>query len=216
MVEASATQRVSGFVVAGGQSTRMRRDKALLPLQGVPLIAHALDRLRGLGLSARICGSRPDLAQFAEVIPDHFSQCGPLAGIEAALAVSDTEFNLCLAVDLPLLPPGFLRWMLERADATHAVATIPVAGDRPQPLCAIYSRRLLKGIRQSLSAGEYKVMVGIRAAAGALGEPLDLFNVEAIAATGARDWPSSPPVSEWFRNVNTAADYERLAGHWSK
>jgi molybdopterin-guanine dinucleotide biosynthesis protein A len=187
----------------------MGRDKALLPLEGIPLIARALDLLRSLGISPRICGSRPDLSCFAEAIPDNFPRCGPLAGIEAALAVSTTEVNLFLPVDLPLLPAAFLRWLLARAEASQAAATIPVVADRPQPLCAIYSRRLLSGIRQSLAAGDSKVMNGIRRAAGGLNEAVDLFDVETVAA--AADWPCSPPVSEWFRNVNTPAEYQRLS-----
>lgn len=202
---------MNGFVVAGGQSTRMGRDKALLPLNGVPFIARALDLLRGVGLSARICGSRPDLARFAEVIPDNFPDCGPLAGIEAALALSDAELNLFLSVDLPGLPAPFLRWLVARAEATQAVATIPVVGDRAQPLCAVYSRRLLEGIRHSLSAADCKVMHGIRNAAEMLGEAIDPFDVETVAASLIPgEWPASPPVAEWFHNVNTPADCERL------
>lgn len=203
---------MNGFVLAGGQSTRMERDKALLPLDGRPLIAHALDLLGSLGIRARICGSRPDLARFAEIIPDNVLQGGPLAGIEAALAASDTDLNLFLPVDLPLLPAAFIGWMMARAEASQAAATIPVIGDRPQPLCAIYSRRLRDGICRSLAAADYKVMIGLRTAAGSLGEALDLFDVETIAATlGAGEWPSSPPVADWFRNLNTPADYERLS-----
>ncbi len=201
---------MNAFVVAGGQSTRMGTDKALLFLDGKPLIARALDLLRSLGLSPRICGSRPDLARFAEVIPDNFPQCGPLAGIEAALAVSDTELNLFLPVDLPGLAAAFLQWLLARAEASQAVATIPVVADRLQPLSAVYSRRLLDGIRASLAAGDCKVMKGILAAAESLGEAVDLFNVETVASA-LSEWPCSPPVTEWFRNVNTRADYERLA-----
>ena len=202
---------MNAFVVAGGQSTRMGRDKALLLLDGTPLIARALDQVRSLGLPTRICGSRPDLARFANVIPDNFPRCGPLAGIEAALAVSDTKLNLFLPVDLPLLPAAFIRWLLTRAKRTDAVATLPVIADRPQPLCAIYSRRLLEGIRHCLAAGDYKVMNGIRSAAGSLSEPIDLFDVETVAATLRTDeWACSMPVTDWFCNVNTPAEYERL------
>lgn len=200
---------MNGFVIAGGQSTRMGRDKALLPVEGVPLVGRALDLLRILGLSARICGSRPDLTRLTEVIPDNYPQRGPLAGIEAALAVSDTDLNLFLPVDLPLVPAAFVRWMMARAEVSHAVATIPIVGDRPQPLCAVYSRRLLEGIRRSLAEGDCKVMNGIRAAADLVGEAIDLFDVETVAATAG--WPASPPSTEWFRNVNTPADYENLA-----
>jgi molybdenum cofactor guanylyltransferase len=203
---------MNAFVVAGGQSIRMGSDKALLLLDGTPLIARALDLLRSLGLSPRICGLRPDLARFAEVVPDNFSQCGPLAGIEAALAVSDTDLNLFVPLDLPLLPAAFLRWLLARAEASQAVAAIPLVSDRAQPLCAVYSRRLLEGIRRSLAVGDFKVMKGICTAAESLHETVDLFAVEAVAATvGADDWPSSPPVHDWFRNLNTPADYQRLS-----
>jgi molybdopterin-guanine dinucleotide biosynthesis protein A len=201
---------VNGFVLAGGQSTRMGRDKALLMLNGRTLIEHMLDKLRVVGLRPRICGSRPELARFAEVVPDNFVQSGPLAGIEAALAVSDSDLNLFVPVDLPGIPPEFLVWLMARAETSHAVATIPRYGDRFHPLCAVYSRRLLVGLQQSLGAGHRKVMDGIRASATALGEPVDAFDVECVAAAAPAEWPLRPPLAEWFRNMNTPAEYEAL------
>jgi molybdopterin-guanine dinucleotide biosynthesis protein A len=110
---------VNAFVLAGGQSARMGRDKTLLEINGRPLVEHALDLLRNLDLNPRICGSRPDLARFAPVVPDNFPRSGPLAGIEAALAVSDTELNLFVPVDLPGLRREFLHWMLTRAERSR-------------------------------------------------------------------------------------------------
>jgi molybdopterin-guanine dinucleotide biosynthesis protein A len=201
---------VNAFVLAGGQSTRMGRDKALLVVEGRALIEHMLDKLRGLGLTAQICGSRSDLARFAEVVPDNFSQVGPLAGIEAALAVSDSELNLFVPVDLPGLAPEFLHWLMVRTETSHAVATIPRYRDRLQPLCAVYSRRLLEGLRESLVAGRRKVVDGIRASALDLGESIDAFDAECIAATAPAEWPLQPPLAAWFRNVNTPAEYDAL------
>lgn len=198
---------MNAFVLAGGQSTRMGRDKALLMLDGGTLIEHMLNKLRTVGLTPRICGSRPDLARFAEVVPDNFVQSGPLAGIEAALAVSDSDLNLFVPVDLPGIPPEFLVWLMARAETSHAVATIPRFSDRLQPLCAVYSRRLPEGLQQSLGAGHRKVMDGIRASATALGESIDAFDMECVAATAPAEWPLRPPLAEWFRNINTPADY---------
>jgi molybdopterin-guanine dinucleotide biosynthesis protein A len=107
-----------GFVLAGGRSTRMGQDKALLQLAGRPLLDLALDKLRALPLAAapRIAAARSDLSSHAGVIADLHPGCGPLSGIEAALAASTQPLNVFLPVDTPLLPAHFLLWMLERAE----------------------------------------------------------------------------------------------------
>ena len=200
---------MNAWVLAGGQSTRMGRDKALLELNGRFLVEEALDRLRGLGFAPRLCGSRADLARFAEAVPDNFPGCGPLGGIEAALAASDSELNLFVPVDLPGIPQSFLRWLAARAETSQAVATLPRLVDRPQPLCAVYSRRLLAGLRASLAAGRYKVMTALTESAAALGEAIDAFDVESVAAVAGEAWPATP-FRSWFRNLNTPADYAAL------
>jgi molybdopterin-guanine dinucleotide biosynthesis protein A len=203
----------------------MGRDKALLNLEGRPLIEHMVEKLRGLGMTARICGSRRDLAGFGEIVTDNFEQAGPLAGIEAALIISGAEMNLFVPVDLPGLSAEFLRWLMARAETSGAVATIPRYGDREQPLCAVYSRRLVEGMGDALHAGRRKVMDGVRGAAAGLGESIDTFDVECVAAAGCVEEDLRLPASansgpmrgtrdlrpgEWFRNVNTPEDYEAV------
>ena len=75
------------FILAGGHSSRMGRDKALIPLAGSPLIHHALGILRAAGLDPRIAGARSDLSSFAPTLPDDptRSGLGPLSGICSAL-----------------------------------------------------------------------------------------------------------------------------------
>jgi molybdenum cofactor guanylyltransferase len=203
-------------VLAGGASSRMGRDKALLEIGGHPLIARALDKLRALGpklspklvTAPRIAGSRPDLSSFAPVIPDNFPGCGPLAGIEAALSASASDLHLFLPVDLPLLPVEFLAWMAQRAEASGAAATLPMLAGRPQPLCAVYRRSLLPGLRAALAARRYKVMPAIEQAAA---DSIDAFEIKALAPSLIPSvWPARPPVEDWFRNLNTPEDYELL------
>lgn len=197
---------MNAFVLAGGQSTRMGRDKALLELDGRPLIEHALAKLRALGCSTQIIGSRPDLARFAPVIADNFFQMGPLGGIEAALAVTDAEQNLFLAVDLPWLPADFLRWIINRAGHTDALATIPRLQGLPQPLSAIYGRAMLPYLKSALAEGDAKVMRAVERAATATGLRVDTFDVESVAA--AQSWSQPIPVHFWFHNLNTPRDIE--------
>lgn len=195
---------MNAFILAGGQSTRMGRDKALLEFCGRPLIEHVLDKLRALGFSPRIAGSRPDLAPYAPIIPDNSPGSGPLAGIDAVLSVSDADLNLFLPIDLPLLPLAFLRWMTARARETSALATIPYLEGRPQPLCAIYHRDLLPWTQSALAAGDRKVMRVVENAAIASRSKLDRFDVEVIVA--CLDFSAALPVHRWFHNLNTPAE----------
>lgn len=198
---------MNAFVLAGGQSTRMGRDKALLELGGSPLIEHALEKLRALGFSPRVAGSRPDLAWFAPVVADNYFQQGPLSGIEAALVASDAEQNLFLPVDLPRLPVEFLRWMMDRAGQTCALATVPRLQGLPQPLCAVYSRAMLPHIRAALAEEDTKVTRAVERASVATGLRVDGFDVESVAA--AQGWPQ--PLYLWFHNLNTPADFNHVA-----
>jgi molybdenum cofactor guanylyltransferase len=203
---------MNAFVLAGGLSSRMGRDKALLDWCGRPLIEIALDKLRQIGFSPAILGSRPDLERFAPVIPDNVVQQGPLGAVEAALAAMDAEFNLFLSVDMPLLPVEFLRWLVVRAERTQAVATMPRIEGRPQPLCAVYHRRLLDGVRASLDRGDLKLVRAMENAARELGELVDAFDVEAVDSVlrGSDGWPMEVPVRLWFQNLNTPQDFDRM------
>ncbi|MBB6144917.1 molybdopterin-guanine dinucleotide biosynthesis protein A [Silvibacterium bohemicum] len=209
---------MNAFVLAGGLSSRMGRDKALLEWRGRPLIEHALDKLRSLGFTPRILGVRPDLARFAPVIPDNIPARGPLGGIEAALSLTDADLNLFLPVDLPRLPVEFLRWMAARSAIADAAATIPWHSGHPQPLCAVYHRRLLAHISAALSQGDGKVMRVIAQAAQAEHMSIDNFQIEHVAAAQrsgslpSEDWPHSPPAHTWFENLNTPADLARANG----
>lgn len=187
----------------------MGRDKALLDVGGSPLIEHALEKLRALGFSPHIAGSRLDLARFAPVVVDNHSQQGPLGGIEAALAASDAEQNLFLPVDLPWLPIAFLRWMIDRVGVTNALATVPRLQGMPQPLCAVYSRAMLPGVRAALAEGDAKVIRAVERAARATALRIDSFDVESVAPV--QGWLQPRPLHRWFDNLNTLDDLNQAA-----
>jgi molybdopterin-guanine dinucleotide biosynthesis protein A len=200
-----------GFVLAGGRSTRMGQDKTLLCLAGRSLLDLALDKLRALPLAGvpRIVAARSDLSAHGEVIGDLQPGCGPLSGIEAALAASAQPLNVFLPVDIPLLPPHFLLWMLQRAAITGAVVTVPRINGRPQPLSAVYHRDLLGHMSASLRAGEHKVMPVVTAAARehSPAHSIDIFDVELVVSAHGQTLACSPlPLYRWFHNCNTPED----------
>ncbi len=196
-----------GFVIAGGRSTRMGQDKALLQVGGRPLLDLALDKLRSIGVVApRIAAVRSDLSSHAHVVPDLHPGCGPLSGIEAALAATTQPLSLFLPVDMPLLPARFLDWMLQRAQITGALISIPRINWLPQPLCAVYHRDLLRPITASLLAGNYKVVPVVTAAAGE-SQAVDVFDTERLASTHPELLGFSPlPLYRWFHNCNLPED----------
>src|SRR6185437_8626930 len=80
---------VNGYVLAGGKSSRMGRDKAMLELAGKPLVQRAVEKLRRVCAEVFVVGNRPELEAYAPVVQDLHEECGPLGGIEAALLRSD-------------------------------------------------------------------------------------------------------------------------------
>jgi molybdenum cofactor guanylyltransferase len=192
----------------------MGRDKALLEMDGVPLIQRALRTLREITGAPRILGNRPDLAGFAPVVSDIYPHSGPLGGIHAGLAASACEWSVFLPVDVPLLPVGFLRHLVDRVSLTRALATIPIVAGRHQPLVAVYHRSLLPTIVGRLEGGDFGTLRAIVEAARASGQAngIDEFRVEVLVASGQLESIETDlPSYRWFQNVNTPSELEGRA-----
>src|SRR5580700_10734966 len=83
-----------GFVLAGGRSSRMGTDKALVRLCGQPLVAHAVEILRVAGLAVSVAGGAQALTAFAPLVEDQQPGQGPLRGICAALASTSSRWAI--------------------------------------------------------------------------------------------------------------------------
>jgi molybdopterin-guanine dinucleotide biosynthesis protein A len=162
---APAPYEIGGYVLAGGRSSRMGQDKALLPLAGKPLIAHAVTKLRRLCIDVRILSDKSALAEHAPIVPDLHPGCGPLGGIEAALTQSVFDWNLFLPVDMPLIPTAFLHhWVsitLLSARRGARVSMLTVLGT-PQPTMAMIHRDLLPFATRALKRGDFKLFPMLR------------------------------------------------------
>jgi molybdenum cofactor guanylyltransferase len=210
---------VTAFILAGGHSTRMGRDKALLPLAGRPLIAHTLSLLADAGLPAAIAGTRPELRSFAPVIDDFESRDaglgkakanrGPLAGICAALASVSAAHAVFLSVDQPLLPASLLAYLLHHARITASAVTVASLNGSAQTFPAVLDRAVLPALENELTAGRLGCLAAYRSAAAALGRPCCAVPVEFLLQSGQVAHPSGLPAACWFLNLNTPADLER-------
>ncbi len=197
--------RVTGYVLAGGRSSRMGQDKAMLDLRGRPLIARAAERLRGVAERVCILGRRPEFADIAEVVPDLREGCGPLAGVEAALEDTRTEWALLMAVDMPFVPRGLLLWMYEGAVAQEDVRVVVFSIEgRPQPALALLHKEVAPSVRDALDRSELKMFPALREAANVLAKAREIAADEVL-------W--MPEIEESVRGFVTEAQWNGR-GHW--
>ena len=185
---------VTVFVLAGGQSTRMGRDKALLRLGGQTLLERALALAHRIAPRVAVLGPREKYAAAGErIIEDEFPGCGPLAGIHAALGTGETDLNVILSVDMPFVPLEFFTYLLERARSRlSAQVTVPRVGGIVQGTCVACRRSFRSVCESRLKLGLCKVEDAIR-----LASP-EYVEEEEIRARGI-----GPDV---FRNLNTPED----------
>jgi len=152
---------VAGYVLAGGNSTRMGTDKALLLFEGATLaqrIALCVEKVTG---NVTLVGDPQKYSRLGfTVIPDVRPGFGPLAGMEAALLHSVSEWNLIVACDMASVDGGFLQTLASEALelAPEKDCLVPMGPDRrPQPLTALYRRRCLPVFSEALDRNRTKV-----------------------------------------------------------
>jgi molybdopterin-guanine dinucleotide biosynthesis protein A len=148
---------LTAFILAGGRSRRMGRDKAFLELGGRTLLSRAMELANAIAPAVRIVAPQEKFLTIARTIEDVYPDCGPLAGIHAALACTTTELNLMLAVDLPFVETDFLTYLIAQASQVSALVTVPEAGKGLQPLCAIYRRDFREVAEQALKKKKNKI-----------------------------------------------------------
>ena len=192
-----------GFVLAGGQSSRMGADKALVQLAGQPLIHHALSTLREAGLPASIAGGSTALQAFASLVQDSVTGLGPLGGICTALRATSARLVAFLPVDLPLLPPSLIGILLNHARTTDRPMTLTSVKGFTQTFPVVLGRAVLPELEKSLKAGHGGCLSAFEAAAAKLGEPMSLLSVEGLVQSGQASHPLGLPAARWFLNVNS-------------
>jgi molybdopterin-guanine dinucleotide biosynthesis protein A len=183
---------VGGYVLAGGNSSRMGTDKALLQIDGIALAQQTAALVREAAGNATLVGDPTKYGGLGiPVIPDLRPGNGPLAGMEAALLHSNAEWNLIVACDMACLRVDFLAGLCARALDLPAGADglVPCdANQRRQPLSAIYRRRCLTAFSAALDAGTRKV-------------------TEVIAGLNMHTWEAPDPLV--FQNMNTPEEWNR-------
>ncbi|HEX9676981.1 MAG TPA: molybdenum cofactor guanylyltransferase [Anaerolineales bacterium] len=145
-------------VQAGGRSSRMGSDKALLRLDGIPLIERLLQRVSGLGEEILITTNRPQDYQYLglRMASDPEPGAGALHGLRTALEAARGQTVLVLACDMPFVSRPLLEHMLQLAEAADLV--VPRRGGEYEPLHAVYSKGCLPALEAALQRGERRMI----------------------------------------------------------
>ena len=202
---------VHGFVLAGGKSSRMGVDKALLQFLGRPMIEIAVEKLRGFCAEVSIAGNREDLRAFAPVVCETRVDAGPVAGIEAGLLAVSQPWAMFIPVDVPLVPMELLRKWAEQALAIEEDPEAQISGDlmgsslhtvdRRQPAFCLLRHQVLPVITRELSRGERRIEAILPAIQAE-------FGVASAMTVGAANYSSKLNATAldlefWFSNINT-------------
>lgn len=149
---------ICGVILAGGKSSRYGANKALVPVEGIPLIEHVIAVLRGLFKSVVLITNTPDeYARFhLPMYEDLIKGLGPLGGIYTALKCISEEAGFFAACDMPYLNPAFIAHMLELGRDHDAV--VPRIGWKLEALHALYRKTCLPPMERLIQNGQYQVI----------------------------------------------------------
>ena len=199
----SRTPALAALVLCGGQSRRMGQEKALLEIDGVPLVRRVARRMAGVADTVLIApgaaGRLGDLG-YPEVA-DRLSDAGPLGGLVAGLAASPLPLLAVVAVDMPHASPELMALLARtcRRDGLEPRfdAAVPVTAACAQPLHAVYSRSALPALETALMDGRLAMN--------------DALTALRVALVGENEWRVADPSGRFADNANTLNDLALLA-----
>ena len=186
---------VTGIVLAGGRSSRMGEDKSLMKLKGKPLVEYSIDTLKPLCNKVVISSSNL-IYDFTgcEVWPDELSEQAPMIGIYSCLKRSETELNIILSCDMPLMSTAMIGFLLAKAAVFDITVPIHENG-QIEPLCGIYKKSSSGILKEFIDKGNYRLNECIRSASCQF-IPVD------------SQIPCNTP--NLFLNINTPTDFSFL------
>jgi molybdopterin-guanine dinucleotide biosynthesis protein A len=181
---------MAGFVLTGGRSSRMGRDKALLPIEGSLLVERTAEMVRAAAGSVTLVGAPERYGHLGlSVLPDLVADGGSggaIYGLHTVLKMTGADRNLVVACDMPGLTAGFLSDLLAAAKQLGCDCLVPKTDSGLHPLCAVYHRRSTGAVEFAIQHKRFKMH--------------DLFK-----SLGAVSWPVAD--ASLLENVNTPLEW---------
>ncbi len=152
--------KISVIVLAGGKSSRMGRDKALLEIDGKCLLERSCEVAANLTSEVYVMTAWPDryrstLSQKYQFLVEYNSGSGPLIALSQGLTQITADWILLLACDLPLLDAQIIHsWACDLAAVSPStLAVVPYQNSRWEPLCGFYRQQCLSSLQSFIEKG---------------------------------------------------------------
>ncbi len=149
--------KITGIILAGGKSSRMGTNKALLTIEGKTVIERIVDQLDQIVDEIIVVTNHFHDYEFLQLpmVEDKWKGMGPLAGIEAGLNASTTERNLVVACDMPFISIDLGKYLLTLLDQYQAA--VPEISGQLHPLFAAYRKDVLEAVSKSLNENQLRI-----------------------------------------------------------
>ena len=184
------------FVLSGGKSSRMGRDKGMVPLNGKPMISYILKTLNDVDLPITIIANDTGYESFGyRVIPDVVMEKGPIGGLLTAFENTEAQAVLLISCDMPFIPKETIRNIIEAGEPSTIVAA--QTEKRINPLLALYPVNFKEEVKARISTGRLKMTDFI------------LENKHKLVTSGAGKEEQN------FRNINTQQELREAEKRWN-
>lgn len=149
---------LSAFILAGGKSSRMGQNKALIKVNELEMILHSLNLAGKFTPLLHISGDKEEYKTFGHpIIKDQINEIGPLGGIHSCLVHSKTTFNLFLPCDVPYLSESVIQNLLNTIEDSDYQAVIAKGSKGKEPLIIILNKNTLAILQSQIILGDYKI-----------------------------------------------------------
>jgi len=192
---------ISAIILAGGESRRMGANKALLSLDGQPLIARTAASLRLLADELIVVTNTPETYQFlvtdyhATLTPDAFPTRSALVGLYSGLRAARGDLALAVACDMPFLNSALLGFMLSLAQ-TGCDVVAPQVDNQWEPLHAVYRpASCIPAVERHLRTGDRRM--------------ISFYPEVQVRLVTAAEVAEFDPEHLSFVNVNTPEEWEQ-------
>ncbi|KUO53383.1 MAG: hypothetical protein APF76_09075 [Desulfitibacter sp. BRH_c19] len=150
--------KFSAIILAGGKSSRMKINKALLPIKDKTFIEEIAEQLKDSFDEIIVITNTPEQYEFLpfEKYPDIVKNKGPLSGIHSGLTHARNKYSFVTACDMPFIDGTVARNLCDMTSDYDGV--VPKNGEFLQPLFAVYSKNCIPYIEKCLNDEQYKII----------------------------------------------------------